>query len=324
MPVIGKFTMSRIIYITSRPISYPGGDATRALSMIKLLALKYSEVLIVQNHAIFDFLPGVRTLSHSLPENVRIINVKQSKLDLFRGIVNYIFGTLPLSVCLYYNQRIKETILENEEQNIHVHLAKSLINIPREIYSKVFFDYCDLESKKISKIDTFSLRSLLFNMDLARYRNLEDKLGLFKRVYLINSREKQLVKGSNVVVIENYRLEKERPLLSSKLDLDEILLIGNFKTISNKHALFGFLNHVWPHIKSKYFLKIAGLISSDIAINLEKDKRIKLVGIYDSIDSIVNARSIILVPNSIGGGVQNKLLDGLYTGVITVARNEVL
>ena len=316
--------MTRIIYITSRPIGYPGGDATRAISMIKLLALKYSEVLVLENRAKVDVLPGVRALNHSLPQNVQIVSYGQTTLDLCRGFVRYIFGTLPLSVCVYYNQRIRNYVLEHEGVNIHVHLAKSLIYIPTKLYAEVFFDYCDLESKKISKLDTLSLKSLFFKSDLARYRNLENRLQLFRRIYLINPKEKDLVNEKNVIAIQNFRFEKEHSLLRSDVVLDEILLIGNFKTISNRQALDEFLREVWPDVRSSYFLKIAGLITGDIRVKLEKDKKIKLLGVYDRIDTIVNAHSVILVPNAMGGGIQNKLLDGLYTGVITVARKEVL
>ena len=321
--VIGKLLMSKIIYLTSRPITYPGGDATRARSMIRLLSLKYSWVFVIQNRAIVDVISESNGIEHDWPANVELLSFRQNWLDVIFGLGHFIFGRLPLSVCLYYNRSIKKYILQNKSIQIHVHLAKSLINVPTKFYPTIDFDYCDVETKKIEKISSNSIRGVLFNIDLNRYQYLEKNF-VFKRVFLINANEKVFLKLKNVMIIQNYRFEKRLSTFNSDLALDEILFIGNFKTISNKDALNDFLKDVWKDLRSDFVLKLAGLVPDNLANKLSKDVRINILGVYDKIDSIVSSRSIILVPNRIGGGIQNKLLDGLYTGVITVARKEVL
>ena len=315
--------MSKIIYLTSRPITYPGGDATRARSMIRLLSLKYSWVFVIQNRAIVDVISESNGIEHDWPANVELLSFRQNWLDVIFGLGHFIFGRLPLSVCLYYNRSIKKYILQNKSIQIHVHLAKSLINVPTKFYPTIDFDYCDVETKKIEKISSNSIRGVLFNIDLNRYQYLEKNF-VFKRVFLINANEKVFLKLKNVMIIQNYRFEKRLSTFNSDLALDEILFIGNFKTISNKDALNDFLKDVWKDLRSDFVLKLAGLVPDNLANKLSKDVRINILGVYDKIDSIVSSRSIILVPNRIGGGIQNKLLDGLYTGVITVARKEVL
>ena len=317
--------MNYVLYLTSRPLDYPGGDATRALSMINLLARKYSRVIVVQNLSRFDASSYDKNITYELPNNVETILFRQKYFEVLLGTLKFLLGKLPLSVCLYYNRRIKRYLLSNSDKLIHVHLSKTLVNVSPRLFQLIYFDYCDLESKKIEKLKYVTLRGILFKMDFKRYKRLEDQMCNFKKVYLINSSEKQMLENKcDVSIIGNYRFEKKRALLNSQKGLEEILFIGNFQTISNRHALEDFLDEVWPVVSESYYLKLAGFVPKELKNRLETDCRIRLTGVYKTIDDIITSESIILVPNSMAGGVQNKLLDGLYTGVITVARDIIL
>lgn len=272
---------------------------------------------------------------------------EEYRLFLNRKEVKEVFNNF-IPIKLTKIQKIKNLLKsiwkrESLQENIYVTpYGRNILENNINNYEKIFISYIRMykyiDKLKGNKILDYT-DSLAYHYDKARY----EAKGLWKLIYnyeysKVKKLEKEVLKNINKAMItskvdRDYILErhinKKIEIFSQAIDEklfdykkeeenNSIVFIGKLDYYPNEDAILYFINEIFPHIKN-YKLQIIGVNPTErIKKIIGAKENIELLGYVENPYQIIKNSKLMVAPIRIGGGIQNKILEGMALGKVVI------
>lgn len=255
----------------------------------------------------------------------KIIPIKLTKFEKVKNLLKSILKQESLQENIYITANGKKKLADNLKE-----------------YEKVIISYIRMY-KYVEQIEKYKILdytdSLAYHYDKARY----EAKGLWKLIYnyeysKVKKLEKEVLKNVNKAMItskidRDYILErhinKKIEIFSQAIDgklfdykkeekNNNIVFIGKLDYYPNEDAILYFINEVFPYIKN-YKLQIIGVNPTEkIKKIIESKENIELLGYVENPYQIIKNSKLMVAPIRIGGGIQNKILEGMALGKVVI------
>jgi len=246
-----------------------------------------------------------------------------------------LFRFIPFSVAYFRSRKLQKKVFQKlESQNFQRIIVSSssmaeyvrlLTNIPKMI------DFMDVDSAKwacYADAHSFPL-SWIFHEESVRLERYEIELGeTFDSSIFVSEREASLFKGkvkeASVSVISNgVDLEYFRSEICdiSESQLPNLVFLGAMDYFPNVDAVKYFCRDIFPIIRNelphaKFF--IVGRNPTSQVRALGRQQNITVTGSVSDIRPYLAKAMVTVVPLRIAGGIQNKVLESLASGIPVV------
>ena len=259
----------------------------------------------------------------------KIIPIKLTKFEKVKNLLKSILKQESLQENIYITDNGKKFLADNLKE-----------------YEKVIISYIRMY-KYIEQLKGYKILdytdSLAYHYDKARY----EAKGLWKLIYnyeyfKVKKLEKEVLKNINKAMItskidRDYILEgninKKIGIFSQAIDENlfnyikkeennNIIFIGKLDYYPNEDAILYFINEIFPYIKN-YKLQIIGVNPTEKIKKLykkiiEDKENIELLGYVENPYQIIKNAKLMIAPIRIGGGIQNKILEGMALGKVVI------
>ena len=255
----------------------------------------------------------------------KIIPIKLTKFEKVKNLLKSILKQESLQENIYITANGKKKIADNLKE-----------------YEKIIISYIRMY-KYVEQIEKYKILdytdSLAYHYDKARF----EAKGLWKLIYnyeysKVKKLEKEVLKSVNKAMItskidRDYILErhinKKIEIFSQAIDEklfdykkeeenNNIVFIGKLDYYPNEDAILYFINEVFPYIKN-YKLQIIGVNPTERIKKIIGDKEnIELLGYVENPYQIIKNSKLMVAPIRIGGGIQNKILEGMALGKVVI------
>lgn len=255
----------------------------------------------------------------------KIIPIKLTKFEKVKNLLKSILKQESLQENIYITANGKKKLADNLKE-----------------YEKVIISYIRMY-KYVEQIEKYKILdyadSLAYHYDKARY----EAKGLWKLIYnyeyfKVKKLEKEVLKNVNKAMIiskidRDYILErhinKKIEIFSQAIDgklfdykkeeeNNNIVFIGKLDYYPNEDAILYFINEIFPYIKN-YKLQIIGVNPTEKIKKIIEDKEnIELLGYVENPYQIIKNSKLMVAPIRIGGGIQNKILEGMALGKVVI------
>ncbi|WP_300622520.1 glycosyltransferase [uncultured Fusobacterium sp.] len=255
----------------------------------------------------------------------KIIPIKLTKFEKVKNLLKSILKQESLQENIYITANGKKKLVDNLKE-----------------YEKVIISYIRMY-KYVEQIEKYKILdyadSLAYHYDKARY----EAKGLWKLIYnyeysKVKKLEKEVLKNVNKAMItskidRDYILErhinKKIEIFSQAIDgklfdykkeeeNNNIVFIGKLDYYPNEDAILYFINEIFPYIKN-YKLQIIGVNPTEKIKKIIEDKEnIELLGYVENPYQIIKNSKLMVAPIRIGGGIQNKILEGMALGKVVI------
>ncbi|MCU0322764.1 MAG: glycosyltransferase [Chitinophagaceae bacterium] len=308
------------------PLPQFAGDRQKVHNHIKILSKNYqlNAVIICRTKPTSDDLTFLE--QHSASFKIFYLSKLTILLNLFKGVLR---GEA-LQVAFFYNTTIQGYINAEVKKNDFVFC--NLIRVAK------YAEYLDIP-KYIDIVDSLSInykrslenvQSILWKFIYKyEYKHLYDYellvMQKFNASFLVNYSEQQFwqkqVPDKPIVWLPQGI--KEELFNYTQRDAsfkNSIMFIGKMDYQPNIDAVIWFLKHVWDKVDKQVVFYIAGVNPPQSLIQMAKDdKRVKFMGYMKDPYLIMNSCNLVISPMQTGGGVQNKILEGMALGKINIA-----
>lgn len=314
--------MKSLSLITTRfPWPPTNGFANKNLWLIKELSKDFEINLHVIQHAKVTS----DAIAKVSPYCKRIKIYKPSVLDILCGLFISLTKDRPIQLSLYHSNKAKKNIYQEIESG-----SQPLISVIRS-------------AQFIEKNEAISVCCLADSLGQHYLRDAKKK-PLFKRlIYLEEGR--RMLKYERKIVNSAYKSlffnqEEIKKHLPEKVELaphgvdpniflenetninygNGITIFGKMNFEPNIDAAIWFSKNVLPLLPKNIDLYILGAQPSKKIIALtNQDPRIKVLGYVDNPYPILRGALANVCPTFTGGGIQNKLIEGLAAGCLNIA-----
>ena len=255
----------------------------------------------------------------------KIIPIKLTKFEKVKNLLKSILKQESLQENIYITANGKKKLADNLKE-----------------YEKIIISYIRMY-KYVEQIEKYKILdytdSLAYHYDKARF----EAKGLWKLIYnyeysKVKKLEKEVLKSVNKAMItskidRDYILErhinKKIEIFSQAIDEklfdykkeeenNNIVFIGKLDYYPNEDAILYFINEVFPYIKN-YKLQIIGVNPTERIKKIIGDKEnIELLGYVENPYQIIKNSKLMVAPIRIGGGIQNKILEGMALGKVVI------
>lgn len=317
----------KCLLILPRPV-FPlvCGYALKNYNLIQILANKYKLhlVIIADKELKEEEITYYQSLSVQL--TVHRIPKWKSYANSFLGI----FSTKPLQVCYYYDKSLQEKI-KHDLQNCDI-LIGALVR------TRAYLDEVEKTPGKVIVFDMVD--SIALNYQRSKNKT---KSWFWKILYEIEGKrlfqyEKKWVENSSVTYLFNQEEQaywsqygnvkwlphgvNEKLFTYGKRDEkweDSVVFMGKMDYQPNVDAALWYMEHVHKHIGDKIPLIIVGAYPTESILSwAQKLPNVTVTGYVDDPYLYVNSAMAVIAPMQTGGGIQNKVLEGMALGKINV------
>lgn len=319
--------MKKCLLILPRPV-FPlvCGYALKNYNLIQILAKKYSlKLVIISDKEIVqeekDFYDKL-----SIEYHIHRIPKWKSYLNTLRGLIS----TKPLQVCYYYDsglQKLVDQWMEACDIGISalVRTREYLRGFERRSDKYIVFDMVDsialnyMRSRKKTNSLFWKLLYLIEGKRLLKYE--ERQVRNSSITYLFNQEETEYWKKYGNVkwlphgVNENlFTYDKYDPNLK-----DAVVFIGKMDYQPNVDAAIWYLENIHRKIGEKVPFVIVGAYPTEKIMDYTKKmKNVTVTGFVDDPYVYVASSLAVIAPMQTGGGIQNKVLEGMALGKINI------
>jgi len=320
----------KVLFVTSR-LPYPpvGGDRIRSYWLLKLLS-KYYKVHLVSIAEIKDKIYESEFHKFSKDLGIEYKLFYKSKLNFYYNTIKSVFNNLPLQVNYYYFSDVQQYINDiyvNYDLifSVLVRTAKYVLHLNKPKILDMT-DLISLNYKRSIKKTYSSFWKLLYFFEIPRLVSFEKKcLTLFNNVILVNKEEidyleKKLGIVNNLVYIPNgvnpnlFNYNCKNSQYSSYVSF-----LGKLDYQPNNDSVLWFIKNVLPYLDKRIKFAIIGPNPSKKLQKIaRKNKRIELLGFLKDPYCILKSSIASVVPLQTGGGIQNKVLESMALGCITI------
>lgn len=317
----------KIVLVTSRfPFPMVGGFEIKNYHLIRELSKDYE----VSAHFIQRRRPcesDIKALENYCSVQVH----KPSMLGIFVRMVINIFAGKPLQNALYSSGKAKSAI----ERDL-ISADAAVCSVIRtcdyiESYDRPkFYDLADSlwqlykNNFPISK----GWRRFAFRIEASRLQRKELQLVRDSNgVLFFNQREAEFYKGARNVHVVPHGVSEG---VFECVDLnpqyaDGLSFIGKLNVAHNVDMVLWFSKYVLPLLPNHVRLYLIGSSpSSKLQALANSDSRIVIVGFLDDPYPVIRSSIASICPLQTGGGIQNKIIESLACGAITIASRKAM
>lgn len=317
----------KCLLILPRPI-FPlvSGYSLKNYNLIRILKRQYQLHLVI----IFD-----EELSKEEIDYYQFLNIQVTlhRIPRWRSYINAMFGLLstkPLQVCYYYDKHL--------QRNIKTRLESSDILIGALVRTRAYLDSATKLSGKIIVFD------MVDSVALNYQRSKNKTKSLFWRIlYGIEGKrllryEQKWIEESSVTYLFNqdeqeywskYGNVKWLPHgVNDKLFTydqcdgtweNSVVFVGKMSYQPNIDAVLWYMEYVHKQIGEQIPLVIVGAYPTENIKNKAKEfPNITVTGYVEDPYLYVNSAMAVVAPMQTGGGIQNKVLEGMALGKVNV------
>jgi len=315
----------KCLLLLPRPIFPPVcGYALKNKNLVRILSMKYELMVVaITESGIGDEEKAYyRDLGVSCMEYK--ISIIKSLFQCFLGL----FSDRPLQVCYYYDKELQEKICRfSETQDI---LISALIRTREyltglEQKKTVVFDMVDsiaLNYERSRKSTRSGFWKLLYGLEGKRLRVYEQKYIERSSVTYLFNQEEQVYweKYGNVKLLPHGADEKLFSYRNRSSEYAEsVVFLGKMNYQPNVDAILWYMKNVHPRIKDKVPLLIVGAYpTKEICKCAEEIGNVTVTGLVEDPYFYANSALAMIAPMQTGGGIQNKVLEGMALGKVNV------
>lgn len=320
-------TKKELVYVTPRfPWPLVTGDRIRCFNLLRELSEDFDVSLIVLDGDDQDEVSPVREMVSEL-----ITFEKKSIARCARDLLTGMARGMSLQESLFLRPEI-QTLLEDRDADVAlIHLLRANPNksfVPARHY---VLDMCDPVSLTYAQIvKRGSKLSLWYYISLVEYwltkRREKNVLNDYARVFLHSQHDIEVagLESSNVrVSTMGLSVSHLEPFFEHEKIDKQILFVGNLDYYPNRSGLEWFITQVFYGLPPNYVLNIVGAGGGDL-IARHVSGRIRFHGRAPELVPHMRDCSIGIAPMFIASGVQNKVLEYLYSGLNVVCSEAVM
>lgn len=244
--------------------------------------------------------------------------------DVLKGVVNSIFRDFPLQLGLFYCSKARK--------EIRLCMGEVSIAMSSVIRGYPYIDQfkgpviCDLADslgqvyyRDCQKFSFF--KKLIFREEARRLLKYEKfVIKNSDAVFLFNKKEAEFFSSENVKVLPHgvderiFNLEFENDSFKNG-----IVILGKMNFEPNVHAVQWFVENVLHLLDPEIHLFVVGVSPTKALLRLaQRDSRIKVMGYVANPYPMIAGAIACICPVQIGGGIQNKVIEGLAAGALNI------
>lgn len=308
------------------PMPQFAGDRQKVNNHIKILSNNYQLSVVIicrttptqEDH---DFLT-------KYCKEYKIFNL--SKIAILKNLVAGVLRQEALQVGFFYSANIQHYI---NTQSINADfIFCNLIRVAKyaeQLNKPKFIDIVDSLSinykRSLENVQSFFWK-LIYSYEYKHLHNYEARImKIFNASFLVNFSEQQFWQGNtnNKPVIWLPQGIKDELFTYNKLDnryAGSIMFIGKMDYRPNIDAILWFIKYVWQHINQQVKFYIVGVNPPESLVqSVKNDARIEFMGYMEDPYLVMNSCAVVVSPMQTGGGVQNKILEGMALGKVNIA-----
>ncbi len=309
------------------PLPEFAGDRQMINNHLKILSQKYEvhAIIICVEEPTLE----VHDFMKRYTKDYKIFHL--NKWDFFINIIKGVLLGKSLQVSLYYQKNIQEYINSNIAKNKFVfcrtiRTSKYFLNhdIPKFIalVDSISITY----ERSLKRVDSFFWKMVY----LYEYKKLrKDEINVIENydaAFLINYQEQQYwenkLKNGKVIWLPNGIKEHlfDYHKTDNQFTNKTILFLGKMDYQPNIDAVLWFIDYVFDKLDKDIKFYIVGVNpDKKIISTASKYKNIIVTGYIEDPYIIMNSCSLVVSPMQTGGGVQNKILEGMAMGRLNLA-----
>lgn len=300
------------------------GYAIKNSNLIQLLNAQYDLTLVVLKET--DFTPEETAFYRQ--NSVHTYLWKRSKIKSYLGALRALFSSTPLQVGYYYDQKL-QSLISGLLMNCNIAVAvldrtvEYLKTAPAEtirvfdIVDSIALNYINSKSKTRSILWRF-----LYSIEgkrLLQYEQLQ--ISLADITYFINKNECDYWSKAGKTQwlphgVKDFLFDYNKTNHSYQ---NAVAFIGKMDYQPNIDAIKWYIEHVHSVVGERIPLIIVGAYpTKEIDVLAHKYTNISITGFVDDPYLILNSAMALIAPMQTGGGIQNKVLEGMALGKINV------
>lgn len=319
----------KVVFLCSR-VPYPpiGGEFQKTLRVLEVLNKKYDVTLVCLSHN-----PKNSEAARMLNKKCKELKIlRLGKIHSFLNLFRFPLKLKPAQVGYFYDNNINKKI--------------------HEIVRNSDFIYCNLircteyvKDMKIPKILDMADQLSQNYKSRARYeKNILTKLVYHLESMLLRRYESEMVKVFDIVTLFNYKEVTEfddnrvslvahgvreeylkKPLPVQTATSTKILFFGKMDYRPNIEAVHWFATNVLPDLPPEMSFCIAGSSPHPTLYRLaESSGRINILGYVPDMGDLIQKSLCVVAPIQFGSGIQNKVLESMALGCVTVASTKAV
>jgi glycosyltransferase involved in cell wall biosynthesis len=325
----------KILIITTR-LPYP------ETAGFKKRILAFSKILKKNGYSISLFYSYISKNDSKVPSELykiydNIYPLKVSKLEaLFNVIKSFISGE-PVQTNLYYSKKIREAlnnIVEKEKPNIlffNFNRSAKYISFVSDFKCRKIIDLHDAVSKHyleaLKEKFVSSFWKFFYRYEGKKLKIFEiNQKNFFDGLILISPTDKEFLFGNleetNNITVIPIGVDKKLLEYDNEERDNTITFIGKMNYYPNVDAVVHFAKDILPNLEDKNIkFYIIGTNPSKEVLKLQND-RIVVTGFVEDPYELISKSKLMIAPVRFGGGMQNKILEGMALGKTVITYEE--
>lgn len=310
-----------LLLLPRRLFPLVSGYSLKNYNLIEILSRNYNLTLLVIDHGEFTSEEKEFYTGHCCS----YILIQYKKIKSYINIFKAFWGKEPLQANFLYDKKIQKKIdLLIEDNRVIIagliRMAK-YINNSRKPNKTMVFDMVDsigLNYIKSKEATNSIFWKIFYSVEAPRLLNYEQlSIGKNDITYLFNSSEtKYWEKAGNVFCLP-HGVNSQLFTYSSRIEGYEnaVAFIGKMNYQPNVDAVLWYIKHVHSVLCSDTPLVIVGAYPTDEIKQLAGQYRnITVTGFVEDPYIYLNSCMALIAPMQTGGGIQNKVLEGMALG----------
>lgn len=317
----------KIVFVSSRfPLPLIGGFEIKNYHLIKSLSRDFD----VSAHFIQRALPDqylIGQLSEFCDPHIHLTSLYEVLVSFFR---NFFLGE-PLQNALYFSSKAQIAIGEDlKDADVAVCSVIRTCDYIEKFPGRKIYDLADSLGQVYASNIPFSRGWRRFAYQVERSRLLRKESNLVKNshgVLFFNAREASLYSSASNVFVVPHGVSDDISYsenIDSKYS-DGLTFIGKLDVAHNVDMVLWFAKNVLPLVPSDIRLYLIGANPSPNIISLARnDSRVIILGYLNDPYVVLRSSIASICPLITGGGIQNKVIESLACGAITIASSKAM
>lgn len=297
-----------------------GGYILRFLNIAKILAKNYEVDLLT----IIEDRKEERHLDELKKIFNNVIHFYHPKFYEYVGSLKAFFSRRPLQVGYYYSRKADDWLKRNyKEYDLLFCSTIRTAEYVRGLKIKKCIDFVDALSLNYQQAinNIKGLWKLIYILENDRLLNYEKEIANIFELSFITARKDRdhifVQKNKKIVILPNgvkEELLKREPI---EKENNWLTFLGKMDYHPNEDACVFFAREVFLKIKNKVpdvKFYIVGMNPTKKVLSLQKIEGIEVVGRVNNPYFYLKRSKVIIAPIRFGGGIQNKILEGMALG----------
>ena len=302
------------------------GYSNKNYNLLMALAKKYKvRVIIITTDDIIE-----EEKKFYIEQNINFTSVKLSRWKMIFHILIAFCKKEPLQIGYYYDKSVQQVVDQ--------YAKKSDICIAALVRTWKYLEKYCVQKEKIVVFDMVD--SIALN-----YKNSKEKVGSFfwkfiygieenrllvyenkaiqlsQVTYLFNAKEYHYWKDSGNVSLLPHGVE-DKLFTYEKVDrkyFGSVAFIGKMNYQPNIDAMLWYIRHIHVNIGTRVPLVIVGAYpTKELEEEAKKIGNVTVTGFVEDPYIYLNSALAVIAPMQTGGGIQNKVLEGMALGKVTI------